>query len=93
MVKGKEPEGKRQGGEEPTTAGFCDIKEDIIKGIGNTLPSLKRFFQTLSLPVWSFNATLNIIKTAQESDSLEPQWLIINNHLVEEFNRRYNTVM
>jgi hypothetical protein len=43
MIKGKEPEGKRKSGE-PTMAGFRDIKEDIVKGLGNTLPALKRFF-------------------------------------------------
>ena len=92
MVKGKEPEGKQQG-DGPTTAGFRDIKEDIVKGIGNILPTLKRFFQTLSLPVWSSDATLNIIKTAQESEGPERQWLIINNPLVEELNRRYDALL
>ena len=35
-----------QGGEQPR-AGFCDIKEDIVKGLnsgGDTLTALKRFF-------------------------------------------------
>jgi hypothetical protein len=45
MVKGKEkePEEKLQGSES-AMAGLCDIKEDIIKGLGNSLPALERFF-------------------------------------------------
>jgi hypothetical protein len=54
-------------------ASCYDIKEDIVKGIGNTLAVLKRFFQTLSLPVWPSDAMLNLIKTTQESAGVERQ--------------------
>ena len=45
MAKGKEKEGSG------SMAGLHDIKEDIVKGLGNSLPTLERFFQTLSVPV------------------------------------------
>ena len=84
-----------QGGEQPR-AGFRDIKEDIVKGLdsgGDTLTALKRFFQTLSVPVWSPDVALDIIKIARESDGPERQWLVITNHLVEELNRRYDALL
>ena len=83
--KGKEPEEKPQGSR-LATAGIYDIKEDIVKDLGNSLVALERFFQTLRVPVWSTDAALEIIKTAQESDGPERQWLVINNHLVDELN-------
>jgi hypothetical protein len=74
-------------------ASLCDSKEDIVKGLGNSLPALERFFQTLRVPVWSTDAALAIIKTAQESYGLERQWLVINNHRVEELNRQYDALL
>jgi hypothetical protein len=74
-------------------AGMRDIKENIVKGLGNSLPTMERFFQTLSVPVWSTDVALVIIKNAQESDSPERQWLFINNLLVEELNRRYDALL
>jgi hypothetical protein len=47
----------------------------------------------LRVLVWSTNAALKIIKTAQESDGPERQWLVINNHLVEELNCRYDALL
>ena len=88
MAKGKENEGSGF-----TMAGLRDIKKDIVKGLGDSLPSLGRFFQTLSVPVWSTDAALEIIKNAQESDGPERQWLFINNLLVEELNRRYDALL
>ena len=88
MAKGKEKEGSGF-----AMAGLRDIKEDIVKGLGDSLPSLGRFFQTLSVPVWSTDAALEIIKNAQESDGPERQWLHINNRLVEELNRRYDALL
>jgi hypothetical protein len=90
--KGKEPDKKPQGNGS-TIAGLHDIKEDIVKGLGNSLPALERFFQTLRVPVWSTDAALEIIKTAQESDGPERQWRIINNYLVEELNRQYDALL
>ena len=86
--KGKEP----HEGEQPK-AGLRDIKEDIAKGLDETLPALKRFFQTLNAQVWSYDSTINLIKTAKKSDGPERQWLIITNHLVEELNRRYDNLV
>jgi hypothetical protein len=83
--KGKEPEEKPQGSGS-AMAGMRDIKEDIVKGLGNSLPTLERFFQTLRVPVWFTDTALEIIKTAQETDGPERQWLVINNHLVEVLN-------
>src|SRR3981081_4635850 len=88
MAKGKEKEGSGF-----AMAGLRDIKEDIVKGLGDSLPSLGRFFQTLSVPVWSTDAALEIIKNAQESDGPERQWLHINNRLVEELHRRYDALL
>src|SRR3981081_4576506 len=88
MAKGKEKEGSGF-----AMAGLRDIKEDIVKGLGDSLPSLGRFFQTLSVLVWSTDAALEIIKNAQESDGPERQWLFINNLLVEELNRRYDALL
>jgi hypothetical protein len=65
-----------------------NIKEDIVKGLDNTLPVVKRFFQTLNVPVWSPTTALNSIKAAKESDGPERQWLIITNHLVAKLNTR-----
>ena len=70
MAKGKKKEEKPQG-IGSAMAGLRDIKEDIVKGLGDSLPSLGRFFQTLSVPVWSTDAALEIIKNAQESDGPE----------------------
>jgi hypothetical protein len=70
--KGKEPEEKPQGSES-AMADLRDIKDDIVKGLGNSLPTLERFFQTLRVPVWSTDAALAIIKTGQESDGPERQ--------------------
>jgi hypothetical protein len=58
MAKGKEKEGSG------TMGGLHDIKEDIIKGLGNSLPTLERFFQTLSIQVWATDAARAIIKNA-----------------------------
>jgi hypothetical protein len=74
-------------------ADFRDIKEDIVKGISNILPTLQRFFQLLRPLVLAFAATLNIIKTTQESDGPKRQWLIITNYMVEELNRRYDSLL
>ena len=52
-------------------AGLRDIKEDIVKGLGNSLPALERFFKTLSVPVWLTDTALEIIKNAQELDGPE----------------------
>ena len=87
MVKGKEKEGSG------SMAGLRDIKEDIVKGLGNSLPALERFFKTLRVPVWSTDVAREIIKNAQESDGSERQWLFINNLLVEELNRRYDALL
>jgi hypothetical protein len=65
--KGKELEEKPQGSG-IAMAGLHDIKEDIVKGLGNSLPSLERFFQTLRVPVWSTDVAFEIIKTTQASD-------------------------
>jgi hypothetical protein len=54
-------------------AGIRDIKEDIVKGLGNSLPAMERFLQTLSIPVWSTAVALEIIKTVQESDGPKQQ--------------------
>jgi hypothetical protein len=67
MVKGKGKEKE----ETPQGSGFVmvglrDIKEDMVKGVGNSLPVLARFFQILSVPVWSTDAALEIIKNIQE---------------------------
>jgi hypothetical protein len=72
MVKGKGKEKE----EMPQGSGFAmasirDIKENIVKGLGNFLPALERFFETLSILVWSTTAALEIIKNAQESDGPE----------------------
>jgi hypothetical protein len=94
MVKGKGKEKeKTPQGSGFIMAGLCDIKEDIIKGLGNSLPALERFFQTLSVLVWSTDIALEIIKNAQALYSPERQWLYINNHLVEERNRRYDAFL
>ena len=94
MVSGKETERRPQGGVgEQSTAGARDIKEDIIKGLVDTLPALKRFFQTLNVPVWAPESTLNIIKAAKKSEGPERQWLIITNHLVAELNTRYDKLL
>src|SRR3981081_3387536 len=87
MGKGKEKEGSG------SMAGLRDIKEDIVKGLGNSLPALERFFQTLSVLVWLTDAALEIIKNAEESDGPERQWLFINNLLVEELHRRYDALL
>jgi hypothetical protein len=92
MVTAKKPEEEPQS-DEQARASLRDIKEDIVKGLGNTLPALKRFFQTLSVPVWSPDTALNIIKAARESDGPEWQWLIITNHLIVELNTRYDTLL
>ena len=52
-------------------ASLRDIKEDIVKGLGNSLPALERFFKTLSVPVWLTDTALEIIKNAQELDGPE----------------------
>ena len=66
MAKGKEKEGSGF-----AMAGLRDIKEDIVKGLGNSLPALERFFKTLSVPVWLTDTALEIIKNAQELDGPE----------------------
>src|ERR1700716_3103580 len=92
MAKGKKKEEKPQGSGS-AMAGLRDIKEDIIKGLSNSLPVLERFFQTLRVPVWSTDTALKIIKNAQESDGPERQWLVINNHLGEEINHQYYALL
>ena len=92
MAKGKEKEEKPHDSR-LAMASLRNSKEDIIKGLGNSLPALERFSQTLSVPVWSTDSALEIIKNAQESDGPERQWLFINNLLVEELNRRYDALL